>query len=302
VPNATHGPDAGCGEQGACRVLPTRSPLPTVEPTAWDVRRRRSIRRAAAARSSDACCPERMTTLVLDVGGVVIPSLFESVGIAGFPTGALTGEPAWARVQRGETSEREYWQAVAAERPGIDIHTLWRDCSRVRDEVRGVLDAIVSRVQVVAFTNDMTHFFGADWPARFPEMASFDWIVEAAQLGVHKPDPEAFLALARLIGEPPERCLFVDDLVSNLDGARHAGMQARLFDVRDPVGSIEGMLSDLALSRAEVPRAQHAFSSSGGGWSADRGRATPVAAAVPEGSFGARRSGRAVAAFRVPRP
>ncbi len=253
---AAHDDPCGCA---ACRVMPTATPLPTVDPTAWDVRRRRSVRRAAAARGADTCAAGRITTLLLDVGGVVIPSLFESVELPGFPSGALSGEAAWAKVQRGESTEREYWQAVAAERPGLDIGELWKRCSRVRDELRGALDAIAGRVRVVAFTNDMAHFFGDDWPTRFPELSAFDRIVEASQLGVHKPDPEAFLAAAALIGEPPAQCLFVDDLQTNLAGARRAGMRARLFDVRDPAGSIDGILTDLALSATDLPRRGRAF-------------------------------------------
>lgn len=251
-----HDDPCGCA---ACRVLPARSQLPTVDPTAWDVRRRRAVRRAAVARGVDSCAPGRVSSLVLDVGGVVIPSLFESVGLPGFPSGALSGEAAWTKVQHGESTEREYWQAVAAERPGLDIRELWKRCSHVRDELRGALDAIAGRVRVVAFTNDMEHFFGADWPTRFPELSVFDRIVEATQLGVNKPDPDAFVAAARMIGEPPEQCLFVDDLEVNLAGALTAGMRARLFDVRDPAGSIDCILADLSLSRSDLPRPRRAF-------------------------------------------
>jgi HAD superfamily hydrolase (TIGR01509 family) len=250
--------DHGCAD-GACRVLPVRSPAPTVDPSAWQVRRRRAVRRAAAARSADRGAPAAVSALVLDVGGVVIPSLFESVELEGFPSGALSGEPEWRRVQRGESTEREYWQAVAAARPGLDIGDLWKRCSRVRDELRGALDAIAARVRVVAFTNDMAHFFGEDWPSRFPELGSFDVIVEAGALGVHKPDPAAFRAAAETIGEPPEACLFVDDLEVNLRGARSAGMHARLFDVRDPAGSIDSVLADLHLDRSDLPGRRRAF-------------------------------------------
>jgi len=242
--------DGSCGAGAACRVPAGRAPLPTVDPAAWDVRRRRAVRRAAATRVADPGSPRRVSVLVLDVGGVVIPSLFESVELAGFPAGPLASEPAWARVQRGETTERAYWEAVAAERPGLDVAALWRACSRVRDELRRALDLLAGAVRLVAFTNDMAHFFGDDWPERFPEMGAFDAVVEASRLGVHKPDPEAFRAAAAFIGERPDRCLFVDDLQVNLRGAREARMHTRLFDVRDPAGSIAGVLADLELDPA----------------------------------------------------
>jgi FMN phosphatase YigB (HAD superfamily) len=259
-----HHAACGCGASAcaACRVPASpRAPLPTVDPTAWEVRRRRTVRRAAAVRVADRGSRKRVSVLMLDVGGVVIPSLFESVTLAGFPAGPLASEPAWARVQRGETTERAYWDAVAAERPGLDVGQLWKDCSVVRDELRGAIDALAGRVRLVAFTNDMAHFFGADWPARVPELQAFDAIVEAHQLGVHKPDPDAFCAAAAAVGERPDRCLFVDDLAVNLDGARRAGMHARLFDVRDPAGSMAALLADLDVVPGEVLRTPPAFRS-----------------------------------------
>ncbi len=282
---------AGDGRGAACRILDASAPMPTVDPSAWEVRRRRAVRRAATSRGVDPTARGRLGVLMLDVGGVVIPSLFETVGLPGFPSGPLSGEAAWAKVQRGETTEREYWNAVAAERPGLDVGDLWKRCSRVRNELRGALDAMAGRVRVVAFTNDMAHFFGEDWPSRFPELTSFDAIVEAVQLGVHKPDPEAFRAAARAIGERPERCLFVDDLDTNLMGARQAGMEARLFDVRDPAGSIDAILADLDLCRSGLPRAPRAFR---------RGPSGPVARTVFGVAAGASR-GRA-SSFRIPSP
>jgi FMN phosphatase YigB (HAD superfamily) len=101
------------------------------------------------------------------------------------------------------------------------------------------------RVKVVAFTNDMAHWFGAGWPDRFPELAHFDEVLEAAKLGPLKPDPAAFRRAAEAIGEPPERCLFVDDLAGNLSGAQSVGMATLLFDVRDPQRGMRALLRRL---------------------------------------------------------
>ena len=236
---------AGCptdGEGAACR-LPAgeRPPLPVVRPDAWDVRRRRALRRTAGVRVAEPGTGAAIAVLLLDVGGVVIPSLFESVAATGFPAGPLAGERDWTAVQEGRASEREYWAAVARERPDLDIDALWRACSYVRDELRAALDAIAARVRLVAFTNDMAHFFGEDWQGRFPELEAFDLVLEATQLGVAKPDPQAFRRAAAAVGERPERCLFVDALAANLRGAEAVGMRTLLFDVRDPGGSVAAL-------------------------------------------------------------
>jgi putative hydrolase of the HAD superfamily len=219
----------------------------------WSVRRRRSVWRAAAGRAARLGLARIPNAVLLDMGGVVIPTLFESVAVKGFPGGPFRDEPEYAAVERGDLPERDYWARLADRRPDLDVGALWRACSRVRVEVRAAMAALAGRVRLVAFTNDMAHWFGPDWPGQFPELASFDEVVEAARLGALKPDPEAFRLAAAEIGEPPERCLFVDDLAVNLAGAAAVGMQTLLFEVRDPGGSIATLLGRLGLDPDPPP-------------------------------------------------
>jgi FMN phosphatase YigB (HAD superfamily) len=242
-----HGPAGACGPGCPCRLDAGREERgPPVDLDDWSVRRRRSVWRAVGARATGRQAD--VAAVLLDMGGVVIPTLFESVAVPGFPGGPLRDEPDYAAVERGELPERDYWARLAGRRPDLDVSALWRACSRVRAEVRAALGALAGRVRLVAFTNDMAHWFGPGWPSRFPELASFDQVVEATRLGVLKPDPEAFRLAAAEIGEPPQRCLFVDDLAVNLDGAAAVGMQTMLFEVRDPGGSIAALLGRLGLT------------------------------------------------------
>ncbi len=57
-----------------------------------------------------------------------------------------------------------------------------------------------------------------------------------------KPDPAVFRWALSALHERPERCLFVDDLPSNLAGARAVGMEVELFAVGDPAGSVRRIL------------------------------------------------------------
>jgi FMN phosphatase YigB (HAD superfamily) len=50
------------------------------------------------------------------------------------------------------------------------------------------------------------------------------------EIGRLKPDPECFRLAADSTGVAIERCLFVDDLERNVEGARAAGMQAMRFE------------------------------------------------------------------------
>jgi HAD superfamily hydrolase (TIGR01509 family) len=222
------------------------NPLPDVDPHGWATRRRQSVRRAALGRGADPRAP-RIAAVLLDIGGVIVPQLFESVRRPGFPRGPFGGDERYRAVQRGELSERDYWAEVAAEE-GVDVGALWREHTYVREDMHRALGALASRVRLVAFTNDMSHWFGERWAARYPVFALFDQLIEAARLGPPKPDPEAFVRAAAAIGEPVERCLFVDDLRANIEGARAVGMPTRYFDVRDPAGSLLALLDDLGLA------------------------------------------------------
>lgn len=52
----------------------------------------------------------------------------------------------------------------------------------------------------------------------------------APVLGVAKPDPGAYLQIARQLGVPAETCLFFDDESLCVEGARKVGMSAYLVD------------------------------------------------------------------------
>ncbi len=226
--------------------------LPDIDPHGWSTRRRQSVRRAAAGRSVGA--PERrIAAVLLDIGGVIIPQLFESAPGAGLPSGPFNGDERYALVQRGELSERAYWAEVAEARPDLDVAALWRSQSYVRDDMREALAALASRIRLIAFTNDMAYWFGDDWPRRFPEFELFDRLIEAAKLGPPKPAPESFLLAAEAIGERPQRCLFVDDLPANLDGAASVGMRTRYYDIRDPAGSLSALLADVGMTDLPLP-------------------------------------------------
>lgn len=194
-----------------------------------------------------------LTTVVLDLGGVVVPTLFEVVTEESFPRGPFGADERYQDVERGRIQEREYWAEVARCRPALDIAQYMRDRLSVRAEVRQLLGELGGRLRIAGLTNDMAHWFGPDWPARFPEFASFDKMLEAARSGGLKPDPAVFRWALGQLGEPAAACLFVDDLPVNVRGARAAGMATELFDVTDPAGSVRRLLARLGLGAAKAP-------------------------------------------------
>ncbi|MGD9127006.1 MAG: HAD-IA family hydrolase, partial [Planctomycetia bacterium] len=54
----------------------------------------------------------------------------------------------------------------------------------------------------------------------------FDVHITSHQVGAMKPDPKIYRAAADQSGHPPEKILFIDDLLANVEGARHFGFDA----------------------------------------------------------------------------
>jgi HAD superfamily hydrolase (TIGR01509 family) len=113
---------------------------------------------------------------------------------------------------------------------------------------------MLSRLRVAVFTNDMAHFFGEGWLDQFGDLRALDVVIEATKLGVAKPHPEAFRRAAAVVGEPPERCLLVDDHRANLVGATTVGMATHFFDITDPAGSVAALLAALGMPTEEPDR------------------------------------------------
>jgi HAD superfamily hydrolase (TIGR01509 family) len=55
------------------------------------------------------------------------------------------------------------------------------------------------------------------------------WSFVSCKTGVRKPDPEAYLGAARLLGVAPAECLFIDDRAVNCKSAEAVGMPSVLF-------------------------------------------------------------------------
>lgn len=61
------------------------------------------------------------------------------------------------------------------------------------------------------------------------EQSLFDVIVFSREEGVVKPHPEIYRIMADRLGVAPENCVFIDDQLSHVEGARTAGMTAVIF-------------------------------------------------------------------------
>ena len=193
--------------------------------------------------------PGRVEALLFDLGGVVIDIDFGRA----FEQWARRAscdpielrdrfcfDAAYEEHERSRLDINEYFQAVrqllSLDLSDEDLLAGWNDIYLdVLPGVHALLSNASSRFPVDAFTNSNAAHHGV-WSSRFAqELSVFRSVYISCELGVRKPDREAFLAVADLMAVEPSAVLFFDDSMENVEGAEHAGMQAVLVESTDDV-------------------------------------------------------------------
>ena len=192
--------------------------------------------------------------LVLDFGGVITRTLFETHPMTeaalGLAPGSLTWrgpfapqtDPLWQDMQAGRIAERGYW----GERTRQVAALIGADWHEMSDFVRAAIRAArAAGCRLAILSNELDLFYGADFRDRLPLLAHFDVIVDATHTGILKPDPRAYRDCIDRLGLPAGACVFVDDQPRNVAGAAAAGMVAAHFDVNAPGASLDSALGAL---------------------------------------------------------
>jgi putative hydrolase of the HAD superfamily len=220
----------------------------------------------------------KQRALVLDFGGVISRTLFETHALSeralGLPPGTLTwrgpfdpaGDALWREMQADRISERDYWMARTQE-VGRLVGEDWSRMETFVQRARGADVAAIIRPEAVAaidaarlagcrlaiLSNELDLFYGVDFRARLQLLAHFDVIVDATHTKILKPDLRAYATCIEQLGLPAADCVFVDDQRRNVDGALRAGMQAVHFDVARPGASYAQALQLLGLPHTTSP-------------------------------------------------
>lgn len=217
----------------------------------------------------------RRRGLVLDFGGVVTRTLFETHAdterALGLAPGTLrwrgpfapASDPLWREMQAGRISERDYWRQRARE-VGALLGEKWDRMETLVQRARGndpdrvvrpetaalVHAAKAAGVKLAILSNELDLFYGRALRERLTLLRLFDLIVDATYTGILKPDPRAYASCVEQLGLAASDCVFVDDQPRNVDGARAAGMATVTFDVLDPARSAREAAALLGLAPA----------------------------------------------------
>ena len=210
--------------------------------------------------------------LILDFGGVVTRTLFETHDITeralGLPAGTLTwrgpfdpaSDPLWVSMQAREITERGYWMARTRE-VGALLGEEWADMKTFVQRARGAdaelvlrpeaRDAILAAkdagLKLAILSNELDLFYGVDFRRRFPLIDFFDVIVDATYTKILKPDPRAYELVLAELGIDRADCVFVDDQRKNIEGAEAVNLPHVHFDVTRPAESYAQALKMLGI-------------------------------------------------------
>jgi putative hydrolase of the HAD superfamily len=189
--------------------------------------------------------------VVSDFGGVLTTPLLTSfmavqdeIGISpenlGRAMRAVTeedGENPLYKMERGEMTEVDFLARLEAglepllgQRPALhrfrEIYFQALHPNQPMIELMRELKADGKRMAML--TNNVREWEPM-WRSMLPVDEIFETVVDSGFVGCRKPEPQIYEMTLERLGLPAERCLFVDDLVHNCEGARKAGMSAVHF-------------------------------------------------------------------------
>lgn len=205
--------------------------------------------------------PVRPQALLFDLGGVLVDIDFSRAIDAWSRRSALsvdelrrrfTFDEPYERHERGELPAHEYFRHLAdtlrLDGSLEEIERGWNSIFVAEIEpTRRQVERLRGKLPCFAFTNTNASHMNT-WTRLYPGVVgAFDGIFASHQLGLRKPQREAFERVCRLIALPAQAVVFFDDLLSNVEAARACGLAA--VHVRSP-GDVTAALRRLELHDA----------------------------------------------------
>jgi putative hydrolase of the HAD superfamily len=210
-----------------------------------------------------------LRAIVSDFGGVLTTPLFaafaafqDEVGISpenlgkAMRVGLAEGEdlPLF-QLERGEISEDRFierledgLESILDHRPHLHhFRQKFWGALHPNDEMIALMRELkASGLKMAMLTNNVREWEPL-WRSMLPVDEIFEEIVDSAFVGCRKPEARIYELTLERIGMPAGTCLFIDDLLPNIDGAEAAGMSAVHFrDNAQAIAEIRAALGQAA--------------------------------------------------------
>jgi putative hydrolase of the HAD superfamily len=196
--------------------------------------------------------PPAITTVISDFGGVLTTPLLnsfaafqdqtgisaESLGRAMQAIAERDGAHPLYELETGRLTEADFLVRLTdalepelGHRPQMhDFREIYFEALQPNEPMIDLMREIKDSGRRMALLTNNVREWEPLWRSMLPVDEIFELVVDSGFVGVRKPDPPIYeLTLARLNGVGAEECLFVDDVLVNIDAARAMGMSAVHF-------------------------------------------------------------------------
>ena len=204
--------------------------------------------------------------IISDFGGVLTTPLLEAflslqdeIGVSPKHFGAAlrtvteeSGENPLYKMERGELSEEAFLAELGRGLEPLLDHT--PHLHRFRELFVGGLQANIEMIELMrelkarglrmAMLTNNVREWEAMWRAMLPVDEIFETVVDSAFVACRKPEPRIYEITLERLGLRAESCLFIDDILVNVEGAEALGLNAVHFrDNEQAIAEIRAALA-----------------------------------------------------------
>ena len=193
----------------------------------------------------------KVEAIVCDFGGVLTTPLVESfmafqdqtgittetLGKAMQAAGEANGDNPLYEMERGEITEvafleglTDHLEPLLGHRPEMHrFKEIYFEALEPNPEMIDLMRALKDEGYRMAMLTNNVREWEPLWRAMLPVDEIFETVIDSGFVGCRKPESRIYELTLERIGQPAETCLFVDDVLVNIEGARKAGLQAVHF-------------------------------------------------------------------------
>ncbi|OIP23355.1 hypothetical protein COX95_03135 [bacterium CG_4_10_14_0_2_um_filter_33_32] len=138
----------------------------------------------------------------------------------------------------GKLSEKDFWQKfqkdIGSEMKVKEIKNYIFKFFKPQPGMKNLLKKIRKKVKAGLLTNNLHEWYS--YTERKGNLKSdFDAIVVSADVKIRKPNRKIYKLMADKLGVKTKECIFFDDLIENIQGARKANMKGIQFKSTEDV-------------------------------------------------------------------
>jgi putative hydrolase of the HAD superfamily len=193
----------------------------------------------------------RVEAIVCDFGGVLTTPLIESFMAFQDKTGITTetlgkamqaatdagGDNPLFEMERGEITEvafletlTDHLEPLLGHRPEMHrFKEIYFEALEPNPAMIDLMRALKDEGYRMAMLTNNVREWEPLWRAMLPVDEIFETVVDSGFVGCRKPESRIYELTLERIDQPSETCLFIDDVLVNIEGARKAGLSAVHF-------------------------------------------------------------------------